>query len=223
MHVVVFTRSSVDRALASTPICCSILQYTKSTKPSADTWAIDPWVRVVPSFLCASLFQSVCVRRGDDVFLVATWNSCVIYQVPHASTRGLLGRPTSLWNHLLHACRYWYCGCHPKDTAVGRDRTHYSFSSIRAVVYGFSTLAIWAASWLVYDVLFLCSHLFFTRLVWYVHTRRTWYEAKQGCDVVSCSYWGACWFKVRILMYMMYVREDCYFWFFIEIFHILSR
>ena len=33
MHVVVFTRScSVARALASTPICCSIL-----TKPSADT------------------------------------------------------------------------------------------------------------------------------------------------------------------------------------------
>ena len=38
MHVVVFTRSSsVARALASTPICCSILQYTKRTKPSADT------------------------------------------------------------------------------------------------------------------------------------------------------------------------------------------
>ena len=46
-----------------------------------------------------------------------------------------------LQNHLLHACRYWYCGCHPQDTvtAVGRHRTHYSFSSIRAVVYGFSS------------------------------------------------------------------------------------
>ena len=44
-----------------------------------------------------------------------------------------------LRNHLLHACRYWYCGCHPQDTAVGRDRAHYSFSSIRAVVYGFSS------------------------------------------------------------------------------------
>ena len=33
MHVVVFTRSSsVARALASTPICCSVLQYTKRTK-----------------------------------------------------------------------------------------------------------------------------------------------------------------------------------------------
>ena len=90
MHVVVFTRSyPAARALASTPIGCSILQYTKRTKPSADTWAIDPWVRVVPSFLCASLFQRVCVRVGD-VFLVATWNLFVIYQVPHASTRGLL-------------------------------------------------------------------------------------------------------------------------------------
>ena len=38
IHVVVFTRSaSVARALPSTPICCSMLQYTKRTKPSADT------------------------------------------------------------------------------------------------------------------------------------------------------------------------------------------
>ena len=37
MHVVVFTRSSsVARALDSTPICCSILQYIKRTKPSVD-------------------------------------------------------------------------------------------------------------------------------------------------------------------------------------------
>ena len=44
MHVVGFARSySVARALASTPTCCSILQYTKSTKPNADTWAIDSW------------------------------------------------------------------------------------------------------------------------------------------------------------------------------------
>ena len=44
-----------------------------------------------------------------------------------------------LRNHLRHACRYWYCGCHRQDNAVWRDRTHYSFSSIRAVVYGFSS------------------------------------------------------------------------------------
>ena len=146
MHVVVFTRSSsVARALASTPICCSILQYTKSTKPSADTWAIDPsWMRVVPSFLCASLFQSLCVRV-ERWWRVSCGNMkfvCDIYQVRHASTRGLLlGRSTSVRHHLLHACRHWYCGCHPQDTAaVGRDITHYSFSSIRAVVYGFSTV-----------------------------------------------------------------------------------
>ena len=36
MHVVVFTRSS-SVLFASTPICSSILQYTKSTKLSADT------------------------------------------------------------------------------------------------------------------------------------------------------------------------------------------
>ena len=141
MHVVVFTLSwSVARALASTPICCSILLYTTRTKPSADTWAIDPWVHVVPPFLCASLFQSVCIRVADDVFLVATWNLFVIsftrYRMP------LLGAfPVDLAclrNHLLHACRCCYCGCHPQDTAEGRDRTPYSFSSIRAVVYVYS-------------------------------------------------------------------------------------
>ena len=77
---IVFTRSSsVARALVSTPTCCNILQYIKRTKPSADRWAIDPWVRVVPSFLCASLFQSVCARVGNDVFLAATWNLFVIF------------------------------------------------------------------------------------------------------------------------------------------------
>ena len=141
MHVVVFTRSSsVARALASAPICCSMLPYTKRTKSSPDTRAIDPWVRVAPSFLCASLFQSVCVRVGDDVFLVATWNLFFIF-LP--GTACLFSGPSPvdlacLRNHLLHACRYWYHGCHPQDTAVGRDRTHYSFSSIQAVVYGFS-------------------------------------------------------------------------------------
>ena len=82
MYVVVFTRSSsLARALAFTPICCSILQYTKSTKSSADTWAKDPWVRVVPSFLCASLFQSVCVRVGRwwCDFFVATCNVVVVF------------------------------------------------------------------------------------------------------------------------------------------------
>ena len=38
MHVVVFTRSSsVARALASTPICCTMLQDTQRNKLSADT------------------------------------------------------------------------------------------------------------------------------------------------------------------------------------------
>ena len=65
-------------------------------------------------------------------------------------------------------------------------------------------------------------------LVWYVHTRRTLYEAKQGrCGVVSCTafrYWGACWSKVLVLIwYHMNVREDCFFWFVIEIIHFFSR
>ena len=62
-------------------------------------------------------------------------------------------------------------------------------------------------------------------LVWYVHTRRTLYEAKQGCGVVSCttfSHWGACWSKVLVLIwYHMYVREDYSFWFFIGYFTFL--
>ena len=117
---------------------------TRRTKPSADTWAIDPWVRVVSFCLCASLFQSVCVRLGDDLFLVATWNLFVILS---PGTACLYSGPSPvdlarLGNHLLHACQYWYCGCHAQDIAVGRDRTRSSFSSIRAVVYGFSAAII---------------------------------------------------------------------------------
>ena len=43
------------------------------------------------AFFSLRVLQSVCVRVGD-VFLVATLNKCIcdIYQVPHASTRGLL-------------------------------------------------------------------------------------------------------------------------------------
>ena len=129
--------------------------FVKRTKPSSDTWAIDSWVRVVPSFLCASLFQSVCVRVGDDVFLVATWNLfCDIYQVPHALLGAFSCRPSVSPGHLLHACRYWYCGCHPQDTAVETELI------IRSRVYDQScmvSLAICAASWLVYEILFLCS------------------------------------------------------------------
>ena len=50
-----------------------------------------------------------------------------------------------------------------------------------------------------------------------------------GNGVVSCttfSYWSACWSKVLVLIWYhmyRYVREDCYFWFFIEIFHFFSR
>ena len=120
---------------------CSILQYSNRTKPSADTWAIEPWVRVVPSFLCTSLFQSVCVQVGDDVFFL--WqHEIYLWYLP--GTAGPYSGPSPvdlacLRNHLLLACRYWYCGSHPQDTAVGRDRTHCSFWSIRAVVYGFSS------------------------------------------------------------------------------------
>ena len=141
MQVVGFTRSSsVARALPSTPICCRILQYPKRTKPSSDTWAIYPWVRAVPSFLCASLFQSAHVRVSDDVLLVATWLFLVIF---FASASCLYSGPSPvdlacLRNHQLHACRWWYYGCHPQHIAVGRDRTHSLFPSIRTVVYGFS-------------------------------------------------------------------------------------
>ena len=53
-------------------------------------------------------------------------------------------------------------------------------------MYGFSTVAICAASWLLYDVLFLCLFVFFaTRMICTYCC--TWYEAKQGCGVVSCK------------------------------------
>ena len=128
-----------------------------------------------------------------------------------------------LRNHLLHACRYWYIGCHPQDTAVGGDITHYSFSSIQAVVHGFSSNMRSKSVGLRRT----STRYFSRKLVWYVHTRDTLYEAKQGCGVVSFtafSYGDACWSEVLVFIwYPMFVLEDCYFWFFIEIFHFFSR
>ena len=46
---------------------------------------------------------------------------------------------TCLPNHLPHACRSWYCVCHPQVTPVGGDIAQYSFSTRWAVVYGFSS------------------------------------------------------------------------------------
>ena len=43
------------------------------------------------AFFSLRVLVSKCVRVGDDVFLVATLNLVdIFYQVPHASTRGLL-------------------------------------------------------------------------------------------------------------------------------------
>ena len=218
MHVVVFTRSSFSRALASIPICCSILQYTKKAMPSAGTWAIDRALFSLRVLVSKGMRTSRwwCVSCGNmkficDIFLPGT--AC-LYSGP--SLVDLL--IACLRNHLMRACRYWHCGCHPQDTAVGRDITHYSFSSIRAVVYGFSIRSnyyktkkrqLWDRGFHRNSSLQAASN---TSIL---------YEAKQGCGVVSCttsSYWGACWSKVLVLIwYHMYLREDCYFWFFIEI------
>ena len=126
------------RALASTPICYNILQYAKRTKPSADTWAIDPWVRVVPSFLCSSLFQGVCIPLGDAVLLVATWNLLVIFTRHRMPLLGAFSWRTSGSPEpspaRMPSMILWLSPT--QDTAVGRDIAHYSFSSIRAVVYG---------------------------------------------------------------------------------------
>ena len=188
MHVVVFTRSSsVARALASTPTCCGLLQYNKSTKPSADTGAIDPWVRVVPCFLCASLFQSVCVRVGDDVFLVATWNLFVIftrYRMPllgaFSCRPSVSPEPSAarmplliLWLSLTGYC------C--------RERQNSLF------VLEYTSSRVW----------FLYSNYYKIkkRQLWDRGFHRNsslqaaWdnsilYEAKQGCGVVSCTTFG---------------------------------
>ena len=206
MHVVVFTRSSsVARALASTPICCSILQYTKRTKLSADTWAIDPWVRVVPSFLCVSLFQSVCVRVDDNVFLVATREWFVIssrYRMPllgaFSCRPSVSPEPSAarmpllvLWLSPTGCCR--------------RERQNSLF------VLEYTSSRAWFLSQYAQQVgcFTTCSNqVYFSRvLVWYVHTRRTSYsvrsKTRMRCDslVLIFCYWGACWSKVLVLIW----------------------
>ena len=77
-----------------------------------------------------------------------------------------------LQNHLLHACRYWCCGCHPQDTAEERDITYYSFSSIRAVVYGFSGNMRNKLVGLR-RIILACSFVFFMRLAYQAFFTRT--------------------------------------------------
>ena len=121
-----------------------------------------------------------------------------------------------LRNHLLHACRYWYCGCHPQDTSC-RERRNSLF------VFEYTSSRVWFLQNNCYKIK--------SRQLWDRAFHRNsslqaawdtsiFYQAKQGCGVISCttfSYWGACWSKVLVLIwYHTYVREDCYFWFFIE-------
>ena len=123
-----------------------------------------------------------------------------------------------LRNYLLHACRYWYCGCHPQDTAVGRDVTHYSFSSIRAVVYGFASNM--RSKWVGLrrtEVLFLCLFVFFTRtrMIRTYSSYIVWSKTRMRCGLLyhtTFSYWGACWSKVLVLIiwYHMHVREESF-------------
>ena len=82
------------------------------------------------------------------------------------------------------------------------------------------SLSICTASWFLRRIILVLICMFYANgtryflrvLVWYIHTRRTFYEAKQGCGVMSCtsfSYWGACWSKILVLTYIfvcMYVR-----------------
>ena len=82
------------------------------------------------------------------------------------------------------------------------------------------SLSICTASWFLRRIILVLICMFYANgtryflrvLVWYIHTRRTFYEAKQGCGVMSCtsfSYWGACWSKILVLIWdHMYVRED---------------
>ena len=193
MHVVVFTRSStVAHALTSTPICCSLLQYIERTKPSADTWAIDPWVRAVPSFLFASLFQSVCVWVGNDgVFLVATWNLFVILNRYRMPLLGAFCRPSVspepsaarmplliLWlSPTGYCCRETYL--------ITRSRVYEQSCMVSLLSSNMRSKLVGLRRIILVFIGTRCSRV----LVWHVHTRRTLYGAKQGCGVVSCVYY----------------------------------
>ena len=167
-------------------------------------------------FLCASLFQSVCVRVGD-VFLVATWNLFVIFSRyrmpllgafscrPSVSPEPSAARMPLL---ILWLSPTGYC-CRERQNSLfvleyTSSRVWFLYSNYYKIKKrqlwdrGFHRNSSLQAAW---DTSIL-------------------FEAKQGCGVVSCttfSYWGACWSKVLVLIwYHTYVREDCYFWFFIE-------
>ena len=153
----------------------------------------------------------MCFLWQHDFFWYLPGTAC-LYSGPSP------GDLACLRNH-LHACRYWHCGCHPQDTAVGRDRTHYSFSIIRAVVYGFSSnmrskqvrwfTTYYSCVYLIflcysYDTRYFHAYSYHT----YILVVRCMKQNKDAvCTTFSC--WGACWSKLIVLIYdiiCMYVR-----------------
>ena len=88
------------------------------------------------------------------------------------------------------------------------------------------SLLICATRWLVYDVLFLCLFVFFTRTRM-IHTYSSyvlWSKTRMRCGLLyiytTFSYWGPCWSKALVLICMIWWWI---FRFFIEIFYFFSR
>ena len=148
--------------------------------------------------LCA-LVSNVCVR-GDDVCVSCGNVKFCLWCLP--GTACLYSGPSPvdlacLRSHLLHACRDWYCGCHPQDTALGKDITRYSFSSVRAVVYGSSSKYAQQVGWFA-TYYFLCLSLYqvlFMRLVPGIFTRTRM--------IRTCSSYVA-WRKTRMRCGLLY-------------------
>ena len=183
------------------------------TKPSADTWTIDPWVHVVPSFLCASLFQSVCVRVGDDVFIVATWNLLVRFFTrygmpllrPFSCRPSVSPEPSAARMPLLIL---WlsptgYCGRERQNSLFVLAYTSSCAWFLYSNYYLIKKRQLWDGG--LYRKLIFASWAGYFDLVW----RKTRMRCGLLYYVSSFCYWGACWSKKYSYSYditRMYVR-----------------
>ena len=169
---------SLDRLLPGLwpphPSAVACWNTQKRTKPSADAWAIDPRVRVVPSFLRASLFQSVCVKRrwwcvscGSMNFFFEFFTSCRMPLLgafscrPIVSTEASAARMPSL---ILWMSPTGYC-CREKQNSL--VVLEYTSSRVWFLYGNYYKMEITSAvSWRISSKLIFASCVGYFDLVW---------------------------------------------------------
>ena len=162
------------------------------------------------SFVLEYTSSRVLFLYAQQVGWFTTYYSCV-YFVKNGKCQ--------LWLRLTEWLKPNFASCMVHQThLLGVLILYFIYTSKYWFLWTKPTIWLFILSFIFVFFMRLLPQVFFTRTR--MIRAHSPYEAKQGCGVVSCttfSYWGAFWSKVIVLIwYRMCVREDCYFWFFME-------